>query len=73
MDEIGVKVPVRLGADIRPAGQDVRRGDIVLAKERTLRPAEIGVLASLGLEKVTVVRSPVIAILATGRRASPSG
>ena len=66
LDEIGVTVAVRLGSDIRPAGQDVRRGDTVLAKETTLRPAEIGVLASLGLENVTVVRRPVVAILATG-------
>ena len=65
-DEIGVKTPVRLGSDIRPAGQDVRCGDTVIAKETTLRPAEIGVLASLGLETVTVVRRPVVAILATG-------
>ena len=66
MDEVGVKIPVPLGADIRPAGQDVRCGDTVIAKETTLRPAEIGVLASLGLETVTVVRRPVVAILATG-------
>ena len=66
LDKIGVTVAVRLGSDIRPAGQDVRRGDTVLPKERTLRPAEIGVLASLGLENVTVVRRPVVAILATG-------
>ena len=66
LDEIGVTVAVRLGSDIRPAGQDVRRGDTVLAKETTLRPAEIGVLASLGLETITVVRRPVVAILATG-------
>ena len=66
LDEIGVKIPVRLGADIRPAGQDVRQGDMVLAKGRNLRPSEIGVLASLGLDTVTVVRRPVVAILATG-------
>ena len=66
LDQIGVKTPVLLGSDIRPAGQDVRRGDMVLDKGRTLRPAEIGLLASLGLENVTVVRRPVVAILATG-------
>ncbi len=66
LDQIGVKTPVRPGSDIRPAGQDVRRGDTVLAKGRTLRPAEIGVLASLGLQTVTVTRRPVVAILATG-------
>ena len=73
LDQIGVKIPIRLGADIRPAGQDVRRGDTVLTKETTLRPAEIGVLASLGLETVTVVRRPVVAILATGNELLEAG
>ena len=73
LDQIGVNIPIRLGADIRPAGQDVRRGDTVLTKETTLRPAEIGVLASLGLENVTVVRRPVIAILATGNELLEAG
>ncbi len=73
LDQIGVKIPIRLGADIRPAGQDVRRGDTVLTKETTLRPAEIGVLASLGLENVTVVRRPVVAILATGNELLEAG
>ena len=73
LDQIGVNIPIRLGADIRPAGQDVRRGDTVLTKETTLRPAEIGVLASLGLENVTVVRRPVVAILATGNELLEAG
>ena len=73
LDQIGVKIPIRLGADIRPAGQAVRRGDTVLTKETTLRPAEIGVLASLGLENVTVVHRPVVAILATGNELLEAG
>ena len=66
LDEIGVRFPVTLGADIRPAGQDVRGGTQVLAKGTALRPAEIGVLASLGHDTVNVVRRPVVAILSTG-------
>ena len=66
MDEIGVLVPVAGGADIRPAGQDVRAGTTVLPASATLRPAEIGVLASLGFDTVSVVRRPVVAILSTG-------
>ena len=63
---IGVKLAVPPGAEIRPAGQDVRRGTLVLKRGSLLRPAEIGVLASLGYAEVSVVRRPVVAILATG-------
>lgn len=66
MAEIGVKVAVRKGSDIRPAGQDVRKGTLVLAEGTILRPAEIGVLASLGFDSVRVVRRPIVAILSTG-------
>ncbi|MCI0440094.1 MAG: molybdopterin molybdotransferase MoeA [Chloroflexi bacterium] len=64
--EIGIQFEVQRGADIRPAGQDVRKGQKVLEKGRLLRPSEIGVLASLGYSRVKVVRRPVVAILATG-------
>ena len=64
--EIAVKFEVHKGDDIRPSGQDVSRGDLVLGKGTVLRPAEIGVLASLGYGAVRVIRRPVVAILATG-------
>ena len=63
---IGIKFPVAAGSDIRPSGQDVRAGSVVLRAGTTLRPAEIGVLASLGFAEVGVVRRPVVAILSTG-------
>ena len=66
ISEIGINVEVDEGAYIRPAGQDVVNGQTVLTKGVALRPAEIGVLASLGLTKVSVIRRPVVAILATG-------
>lgn len=65
-DQIGVRAAVPHGSHVRPAGEDVRKGEIVLRKGVVLRPSEIGVLASLGMEKVKVVRRPVVAILATG-------
>ncbi len=54
------------GANIRRAGEDVRAGEVVLAHGTVLRPAHIGVLASLGRTSVRVVRRPVVAILSTG-------
>ena len=66
LSEIGINLAVSIGAEIRPAGQDVRKGQLVLEKGAVLRPSEIGVLASLGYGTVKVIRRPVVAILATG-------
>jgi len=65
-DEIGILCEVEPGTDIRRAGEDITKGSLVLRKGVVLRPSEIGVLASLGYSKVTVIRRPVVAILATG-------
>jgi molybdopterin molybdotransferase len=65
-DEIGILCEVKPGLNIRRAGEDIARGTVVLREGTVLRPAEIGVLASLGMSTVKVVRRPVVAILATG-------
>ena len=64
--EIGVLIELKPGANVRPASGDVKRGTLVLRKGTVVRPAEVGVLASLGQSKVKVVRRPVVAVLATG-------
>jgi molybdopterin molybdotransferase len=65
-DRIKVYRSARLGEHIRKAGGDVRRGDQVLRAGKTIRPAEIALLAALGRGQVRVVRSPRVAVLATG-------
>ena len=64
--EIGILCEVEVGSDIRRAGEDITQGSIVLRQGTTIRPSEIGVLASLGRSLVKVIRRPVVAILATG-------
>ena len=54
------------GIAVRQAGEDLRRGETVLARGTVLRHAEIGVLASIGRAKVRVVRRPNVAVLSTG-------
>ena len=66
LTEIAIRYQVAIGDDIRPAGQDVRKGESVIQAGAMLRPSEIGVLASLGYDTVSVFRRPVVAILATG-------
>jgi molybdopterin molybdotransferase len=52
--------------NVRPAGEDVRRGQRVLQAGAVLRPGELGLLASIGYGRVPVYRRPTVAILSTG-------
>ncbi|MCK9485259.1 MAG: molybdopterin molybdotransferase MoeA [Dehalococcoidia bacterium] len=65
-DEVRIDVEARAGANIRRAGEDVRQGELVLPAGTVVGPAQVGVLASLGLASVRCHRRPVVAILSTG-------
>ncbi len=54
------------GANIRFAGEDVRKGERVIKKGDILRPAHIGMLAALGKASVSVYQKPRVAIMSTG-------
>ena len=64
--EVEVYKSVGQGDFVRLAGEDVVRGQQVLSRGTTIRPAEIGVMASVGKANVLVHRRPRVAILATG-------
>jgi molybdopterin molybdotransferase len=64
--EVRVYRGVQAGEHVRRAGEDVRTGQVVLPARHVLRPADIGVLASLGHPAVSVFRRPRVAVLATG-------
>ena len=66
LEEVAMLADLPLGCNVRPAGEDVTRGQLVLETGTVLRSAEVGVMASLGMERVSVIRSPVVSILATG-------
>jgi molybdopterin molybdotransferase len=65
--------PMPPGKNIREAGEDITSGGIILEPARQLRPADIGLLASQGVEEVSVYRKPEVAILATGDEVVPLG
>jgi molybdopterin molybdotransferase len=64
--EVKIFSEARLGDNIRKAGEDFRKGDLVLTKGATIRPAEIGMLASVGKPMVYVHQRPKVAVLSTG-------
>jgi len=57
---------VGLGENIRKSGEDVKKGDRVISKGDAIRPAEVGMLASVGRSFVSVYQRPLVAILCTG-------
>ncbi len=63
---IGILRQAEKGLNVRHKGEDIAKGTLVLEEGRVLRPAEIGVLASLGHSWTKVIRRPVISVLATG-------
>jgi molybdopterin molybdotransferase len=54
------------GANIRRAGEDLRAGDVVLARGPSLGPAELGVAATVGRAELDCARRPRVALLVTG-------
>ena len=56
----------RQGQNIRQAGEDLAVGQVVLKSGRGIRPAELGLIASLGIAEVTVRRRLRVAYFSTG-------
>lgn len=54
------------GANVRHPGEDIHQGEVVLARGRRLLPADLGLLASLGISEVKVFRRPRVAFFSTG-------
>ena len=52
-------------------GEDIRAGNTILFQGQQLRPQEIGILAALGIEMVSVYRQPVVNIISTGDEVLP--
>ncbi|MGQ0721461.1 MAG: molybdopterin molybdotransferase MoeA [Candidatus Eiseniibacteriota bacterium] len=65
-DRVRVERPVEPGRAVRRIGEDVAAGAVVLERGTRLGPAAVGMLASLGRERVSVHRRPVVGVLATG-------
>jgi molybdopterin molybdotransferase len=54
-------------------GEDIAAGTIVLEAGRRLRPQDLGVLSSIGVSHLAVVRQPRVRIVATGDELLPAG
>jgi molybdenum cofactor synthesis domain-containing protein len=65
-DDVVVHTAVRAGASVRGVGEDVHVGTELFPAGTVVRPAVAGVLASVNARRVSVFRTPRVAVLSTG-------
>jgi molybdopterin molybdotransferase len=65
-DSVSVMPLPKAGTNTRSAGEDLRAGQVALKKGQPMRPAEVGMLASLGVGEVAVYRKLRVAFFSTG-------
>jgi molybdopterin molybdotransferase len=70
---VSIDGQIRLGYHLRPPGEDIRAGELVVPAGSLLGPAELGVLASMNIPKPSVVRRPRVAIAGTGDELTDPG
>ena len=63
---VELKERPEIGANVRPRGQDIAQGSELLARGHRLKAADVGLLASTGVDQVEVFRKLKIAIMSTG-------
>ncbi|CAB4995159.1 unannotated protein [freshwater metagenome] len=65
-DDVVVTATAAAGQHIRPAGDDVNPGDPVIGFGTELTAAHLGVLATIGVTEIEVVRRPRVGVISTG-------
>lgn len=63
---LNIKEFPKKGGNIREAGEDLRKGEVCISKHKTLTAADLGLLASVGISKISVFKKPKVAIFSTG-------
>lgn len=61
------------GKNVGRRGEDVTQGTALLPQGRLLRPQDLGVLSSIGVEQVHVYRRPRVRLVVTGNELLPAG
>ena len=61
------------GQNVRQAGEDIAIGDIILTRGKLITPAELGLLASVGISEITVFKKLRVAFFSTGDELRPVG
>ena len=72
-DIVKVFTPVHPGQDVSKRGEDIKTGQCVLRHGAYLDPSNVGAVAALGIETLSVFERPIVAIIPTGAEVAPPG
>ncbi len=72
-DTVVIDDRARPGQHVRKAGEDIAAGAVALPAGTLLRPAQLGVMASIGCGEAVVIRRPRVAFFSTGDELRPVG
>ncbi len=73
-ESIRINAPdLEAGANIRMPGTEIKKGMVAIPAGTLIRPIHIGFMASLGIEKISVIRKPSVAIIITGNEVVQPG
>lgn len=65
-NKIRISASVSPGRNVSQIGEDIKKGETVFFAGHKIRPQDIGVLASIRKNKISVYRKPTIALIVTG-------
>lgn len=68
---VSFAAPTKVGSNIRPAGEEARAGEVIVAAGEVISAAGVGFLAGCGVLEVPVCRRPRVAVIATGSELVP--
>jgi len=69
---IEIMKSVAPGENVIQAGEDVKRGEVLVNRGHRIRPADIGAAAGIGITQVQVFDRPVVSIISTGDEIIPA-
>lgn len=70
---VALTKPIKKGANVRYAGEDLQAGDVVLQKGHRLTASDLGLIASVGQSSLEVFARPKVAIFSNGDELKPVG
>ena len=70
-DSVLIYSAASAGTNVRPMGQDVHIGEVVLPANHRLRPQDVGLLSMVGAAQVPVFRRPLVAVFSSGDELLP--
>ncbi len=70
-DDVEISAQIHPFKNVGEIGEDIRKGEIVIREGHRLRPCDIAVLASLGIENIKLFKKPNVLIIPTGEELVP--